>query len=150
MSCVVCWSDDVAPIQLPCGHFMCAICMTHWVRQTCPMCRRKYTACHLIPHDAIERAILASGRTRSQTHTNRRDIVVPYVARCIEMANQSSSVSERMCCITNAFEALCCNRQWLLQSHTALQRAAARKLGELERRMPREVSSWRRRLRDVT
>lgn len=52
-TCLVCWSSETPPLQLPCAHLLCADCLTTMSshRQTCcPLCQHQlYHANTLIP-----------------------------------------------------------------------------------------------------
>lgn len=47
--CVVCWSSDQAPLQLPCSHLVCESCLHRLAeasRFLCPFCRRALYSLH--------------------------------------------------------------------------------------------------------
>lgn len=39
--CAICWATLLQPLQLPCGHSFCGVCVEPWLKRcaVCPMCR---------------------------------------------------------------------------------------------------------------
>lgn len=45
-NCGICCERDFSTILVPCGHLLCAECVSSLHRQQCPFCRVRYTATH--------------------------------------------------------------------------------------------------------